>query len=143
MSAADKLLPRLNRVKRTAPGKWIACCPAHDDKSPSLAIRETEDGRVLVHCFGGCSVESVLGAIGLDMAALFPERDRTPGAGPKPERRPWLPADVFDLARREVGIVAVIACDMHSVRTVSDGDHARLLRAASTLDRIAEASYDR
>lgn len=35
-------------------GKWTACCPAHNDRSPSLSIREEAAGRVLVHCFAGC-----------------------------------------------------------------------------------------
>ena len=29
---------------------WMAPCPAHEDRDPSLAIRGTCDGRVLVHC---------------------------------------------------------------------------------------------
>ena len=144
MSTADKLLSRLQRVKRTAPGKWVACCPAHDSKSGgSLAIRELEDGRVLLHCFGGCSVESVLTAIGLDIAALFPPRPTTPGAGTKPERRQFLPSDVFEIARKEIGVAAVISCDMHAQKSVSDEDRDRLLHAAQTLDRVAEAAYER
>jgi len=34
---ADILLARLDGVKRTGPDRWIARCPAHDDKRPSLA----------------------------------------------------------------------------------------------------------
>ncbi|TFH47119.1 MAG: hypothetical protein E4H01_08830, partial [Lysobacterales bacterium] len=33
---------------------WIARCPAHDDIKPSLSIRETEDGKILVYCHAGC-----------------------------------------------------------------------------------------
>ncbi len=139
----DKILPHLTRVKRTAPGKWIACCPAHEDRSPSLAVRELDDGRVLLHCFAGCSVEEIVGAVGLGMEDLFPPRPIAPGTGTKPERRPWIPSDVFDIARRHIGAAAVIACDMHAAKTVSDEDHERLLVAASTLDRIAEVAYDR
>ena len=39
MSAAARLLDRLTGVKQTAPGRWIAKCPAHEDRSPSLSIR--------------------------------------------------------------------------------------------------------
>ena len=28
---------------------WTALCPAHDDRAPSLSIRDAEDGRILVH----------------------------------------------------------------------------------------------
>jgi hypothetical protein len=143
LSAADKVLPRLPRVKRTAPGKWSACCPAHEDKSPSLSIRELEDGRLLLYCFGGCSVEEVVGAVGLGMEDLFPPRGAAPGAGTKPERRTFIPADVFDIARKEIGVAAIISCDMHSHKAISDDDHDRLLQAVQTLDRIAEVAYAR
>jgi hypothetical protein len=39
---------------------WLACCPAHDDREPSLAIRDGDDGRVLVHCHAGCDQRDVL-----------------------------------------------------------------------------------
>ncbi len=103
MSQVDNLLSLLDKVKRTGDGKWIACCPAHDDKSPSLTVREMDDGRVLVHCFSGCAVHEVLGAIGLDMAALFPPREIQHG---KPERRPFPAADVL----RAVGFEALVVC---------------------------------
>jgi hypothetical protein len=38
----------------------MACCPAHDDRNPSLSVRRAPDGRVLVHCFAGCSLDAVL-----------------------------------------------------------------------------------
>ena len=44
--SADVLLSILEGVKRTGPGRWMARCPAHGDKSPSLSIRELDDGRV-------------------------------------------------------------------------------------------------
>lgn len=73
--AAETLLSRLGHVRRCGHSKWVACCPAHDDRSPSLSIEELIDGRLLIHCFGGCAPSAVLDAIGLDFAALFPERD--------------------------------------------------------------------
>ena len=69
----DALLDRLDGVKQTAPNRWIARCPAHDDHSPSLSIRELADGRILIHCFPGCDPSDVLAAVGLQMTALFPE----------------------------------------------------------------------
>ena len=49
-------------------GRWSgrsgSCpCPAHDDRSPSLSVSETRDGRVLVHCFAGCSQADVIAAL--------------------------------------------------------------------------------
>lgn len=53
-------------------GGWQCCCPAHDDKTPSLSVAEREDGAVLLCCHAGCSTEQVLSAIGLGMRDLFP-----------------------------------------------------------------------
>ncbi|HJE71680.1 AAA family ATPase [Pseudomonas oryzihabitans] len=71
ISPLDVVLSRLERPKKS--GKhWIACCPAHEDRSPSLSVSESDDGKALVHCFAGCETRDVLGAIGLDLKDLFP-----------------------------------------------------------------------
>jgi putative DNA primase/helicase len=44
---------------------WMALCPAHDDAKPSLSIRESNDGNVLVRCHAGCSQEQVIAALKL------------------------------------------------------------------------------
>lgn len=73
MSAED-ILARLEKVRKMGADRWIACCPAHADKSPSLTIREMPDGQVLLHCFADCGALAVLEAIGLDYSAAFPEK---------------------------------------------------------------------
>ncbi|MGR3823880.1 MAG: DUF7146 domain-containing protein [Salipiger marinus] len=49
-------------------GHWhhdygMACCPAHPDRSPSLSIKDSTEGRLLVYCFAGCSYGDILGAL--------------------------------------------------------------------------------
>ncbi|MEJ5370248.1 MAG: CHC2 zinc finger domain-containing protein [Bryobacteraceae bacterium] len=56
MTAAD--LARALGGRRSGDG-WMARCPAHDDRNPSLSVNE-RGGRVLVHCFAGCSQEAVI-----------------------------------------------------------------------------------
>ncbi|MFJ2455602.1 virulence-associated protein E [Pseudomonas protegens] len=68
----EKVLSRLGKVKPTGPNKWKTCCPAHDDKNPSLTITETSDGTVLLKCWAGCSAQEVVSAIGLELRDLFP-----------------------------------------------------------------------
>lgn len=70
MRHIDQLLNKLEAVRRSASG-WTARCPAHEDHHPSLHIKIGDDGRILLHCFGGCSPEAVVGAIGLSMRDLF------------------------------------------------------------------------
>jgi putative DNA primase/helicase len=52
---------------RKVGGQWMACCPAHDDKNPSLALRD-QDGKALFRCHAGCAQDAVreaLKALGL------------------------------------------------------------------------------
>ncbi len=70
MSTAGTLISRLDGVIPRGAGRWISRCPAHDDKAPSLSIRETED-KVLVHCFAGCTAEDVLTAVDLTWHDLY------------------------------------------------------------------------
>ena len=84
--SADTLLSRLNRTRRTGADRWIARCLAHDDSGPSLAIRELDDGRVLIHCFAGCTAHETVSAAGLSLSDLFPaarRKHRTRGAIPR------------------------------------------------------------
>lgn len=63
-------------LKARKQGKgWVAKCPAHEDKKPSLSITEKE-GKVLVHCWAGCEQKAVIGAL-IDRG-LWPERRHEP-----------------------------------------------------------------
>jgi hypothetical protein len=70
-------LAHLLHARRIGRGQWQAKCPAHDDRTPSLSIREGRGGKILIRCWAGCDTGIVLAAAGLDWAALFP-------AGPPP-----------------------------------------------------------
>ncbi|HUW31677.1 MAG TPA: DUF3987 domain-containing protein, partial [Planctomycetota bacterium] len=62
-------------VHNAGEGKWIAQCPAHDDRRPSLSVGAGDDGRALVCCHAGCPTEAVVDALGLRMADLAPPED--------------------------------------------------------------------
>jgi len=72
----DTLLKQLGSVRSCGSGKWQARCPAHDDRDPSLSIREDQDGRILLHCFAGCPIENILSVLGLGIGDLFPDSQR-------------------------------------------------------------------
>ena len=123
----DNLLSRLEKVKRTGSGNWIACCPAHDDRSPSLAIREKQDGVILINCFAECETLDILAAVGMEFTDLFPEKlsDCI-----KPLRRPFPAADVLEALSTETLIVAMTADRMFHDKDMTVGDWDRL-RVAS------------
>lgn len=64
--AAD-LAARLSKSgrgkSRPSSGGWLAPCPSHDDGRPSLSLRNTPEGKLLWHCFGGCEAEDVKKAL--------------------------------------------------------------------------------
>ena len=72
MHPLEEVLSRLDHVRGDGDA-FTARCPAHDDRNPSLSIGVGDDGRVLIHCFAGCSIEEIVDAIGLSIADLFPQ----------------------------------------------------------------------
>lgn len=125
--AIDQLLSRLENVRRTGKDRWMARCPAHEDKRASLAITELSDGRILCHCFALCDIQSILSAVGLEFDALYPERAiDTHG---KQERRPFPASDVLRAIAFEAQIVSLAALDMAHGRALSDEARKRLLLA--------------
>lgn len=69
----ELLLSRLEGVRKSQNG-WTARCPAHADRHASLSVAVGDQGRLLAHCFSGCSIGQVLGAVGLSVSDLFPRR---------------------------------------------------------------------
>ena len=129
--AVDALLSRLSKVRKRSPGQWSAQCPAHDDKSPSLSVKETSDGRVLVHCFAGCGVDEVMDAIGLDLSDLFLPQDSD---GPPLQRRGLLSAaQALELLHHEAQLIALCGSNIaHGVALTGD-DLDRCLTAAGRI----------
>lgn len=75
---------------RRAGAGWCCKCPAHDDRNPSLSIHAGDDGRALVNCHAGCTVDAVCAAIGLRPADLFTDDPSRLGGrnGHAPRTRP-------------------------------------------------------
>jgi DNA primase len=71
---ASEFAERYN-AKRSG-NNWMMKCPAHDDRSASLSIREGNGGCVLLHCFAGCTLDAILSALELSKRDLFPDEMR-------------------------------------------------------------------
>jgi hypothetical protein len=60
----EEIARQLGGAKAKKMGKgWITCCPAHDDKNPSLSISIGNNGSILVHCHASCSQDAVVQAL--------------------------------------------------------------------------------
>ena len=132
---ATTLLSRLDGVRRTSAGRWIARCPAHDDRRASLCITELDDGRVLAHCFAGCAIERVLSAVGLSFSDLFPPRGLGHRSG---LRRPFPAADVLQAVAYEALVVYLCAHSLDEGKVLSREERKRLHVAVSRLQHAVE-----
>ena len=136
-SPVDRLLHRLDRVKSTGPGKWQALCPAHDDKRPSLSIKEADDHRVLLKCWSGCGAAEIVSALGLSLADLFPgDRRSLHQHGTAPVRRPFDYRDALTGIAHETLVARLI---IEAVNSGEDVDADALDRLALAETRISDA----
>lgn len=132
MNVSD-FISRLDKVRQTGPGRWMASCPAHDDRNPSMTIAEGDDGRVLIHDFGGCSVEEIVGAVGLTLSDIMPEVNRGQQAY-KPIRNRFPAMDVLKAMAFNATVVALAAADLGRGKSLSEDEKNKLLTIAGEFD---------
>jgi hypothetical protein len=128
-SLADRLLDRLNGVTSTGPDQWMARCPAHDDRDPSLSVRDAGD-RLLVHCFAGCPTEAVMRTLGLRMADLFASSSAAP-SHPSTQHRhsPKIPRGDLEAAlHHELLVLLQVISNRVSSRQLQRDRRFRVLR---------------
>jgi hypothetical protein len=79
---------RLEFCKQVKPDQYISRCPAHADKSPSLSFGLGRNGdRIVINCYAGCTPESVIEAVGMQMSDLFPDDPYLHVSGPRRHRQ--------------------------------------------------------
>ena len=131
MSAAEQLLARLDGLQGHG-GRWRARCPAHDSQGRSLSVADRE-GTLLINCFGGCDVGSVLAAVGLEFRDLY---DKPLDQERKSTRKEWHLRQAIAAIAHEAKVVVIAARDVAAGLRLSDVDVSRLAVAAG---RIAAA----
>lgn len=140
---AETLLSRLEKVRQTRPGCWLARCPGpshrRGDKHPSLVVTEKEDGRVLIFCRAGCETANILAAAGLEFADLYPERPVSEH-GIKPERKPFPAADVLRAVAFEATVVECAASQIQRKGYLNDREFERLALAQERLQAAVRAA---
>jgi hypothetical protein len=131
------ILPRLERVRQVRPNAWTALCPAHDDKSPSLSVSETEENALLIRCWAGCGATAIVGAIGLRLRDLFPQRlGRNFDASKPKKRHSWRMSDVFEALVKESFILSLALERLLLGRELLPDDKIRALEAARRIAKI-------
>lgn len=129
-----EFIEHLQKVRQTGPDRWLSRCPAHEDRSPSLSIREGDGGAILVHCFGGCEPAAIVEALGLRLADLFPDR----GGHHRPAGRSRIPAgDVLAAVAFEIEVAALGVGALLRGDALPPGDIERLRLAYQRLTTAA------
>lgn len=134
--AIHDLLNQLQKVKKTGPARYIALCPAHADRRPSLTITEKDDGMVLIRCWAGCGAADILAAVGMEFDALYPPR--TDDHRGKPIRRPWNPYDLLRIMAFESTVASICANDVMRGKPLNEAERQRLATAVKRLANAAE-----
>lgn len=141
MTPIDNVLGRLPNVKQRQPNQWSASClgsnHSHGDRSPSLSIRETPEGSVLLHCFAGCTVAEIVAAMGLELHDLFPPKDKPNGA-PKRIAKLLTAGQALELLAQESLFVAVAIGNYFHGVTLTQKDLNRLTTAAGRIGLLRE-----
>ncbi|MDA3876567.1 MAG: hypothetical protein PF483_05720 [Halothiobacillus sp.] len=130
----DSFLARLDGVKRTGQGKWIAKSPTRNERTASLSIRLTDDGRVLLHDFGGDEAADILAALGLNWVQLIPPHLRRKDAHAKPERQGFPCFDALRALSLDCIVVQIAANRVLDGLPLADTDLAHLHATSRRID---------
>ena len=133
----DQFLSKLEKVKRRGGGKYMASCPCHKDRSPSLSIKD-DNGTILMRCFSQeCTPHDICAAIGFDMRDLFPPSDYSNFSPddykPESKKRSYFSADQMLAALQDETLVAFLIADEMTKTTIDAATKARLVLAVSRI----------
>lgn len=132
----ERLLNLLDGVQQIGPNKWRAKCPSHDDRRPSLDIKEARDGVVLLICRAGCETENVLRAVGLDFSDLYPETVKHRIRPTKHPLKPRVnPRELLAKLDHESLVVSIIGADFLEHHEIDSPTWARLAQAVSRINK--------
>ena len=140
MSKIENILSRLQGVKKTGNNSWLARCCAHEDRSPSLSISEKDNGIILLHCFAGCSIDEITGAVGLEVKDLMP--DNLGFHRVKPLRMKVNPRDALYAVRDDMTEALVYMKRMQRNEVISMDDSLRFSRIVGRLQMAIELTGD-
>ena len=131
----NEIISKFERVYKSGSDQWQCLCPVHDDKSPSVGIKYTKDGRILIHCFSGCPTNEILDAVGIRFDDLFPDKLENEY---KPIKRAFNPYAVLTSLSNEILLCTLAAMDLSKGKILNETDKQRLILAYSRI----KGAYD-
>lgn len=133
MSNINILLNALTEFKQKGKGKYVALCPVHNEKTPSLHIKELPDDRIIMHCFGcGANGVDICKALGMDLDILFPEKLEH-GKEYKRERKPFNANEILAALAHEAILLSIAANKIAKGERINPVDADRIGLAANRI----------
>ena len=130
----ENLLSRLEKVRKRGGNQWMASCPCHEDKTPSLSIKESS-GTILIHCFAQqCTPEEICSAIGMEVTDLFPPSDDYDAAKSQQRKQFYDAAQILEGLAWEMLVAHVITADVLKNGTIDAEERARLAQASMRIN---------
>jgi hypothetical protein len=134
------LLEHLDNIRSTGVDTYRAVCPHHEGRSRSLAVKVV-DGRILIHCFAGCSPDEVLSAVGLSMSDLFDESPEMSPVERKDRIRSANAREILKAINLPVRAV-MIAMGIQTCRPLSANERISFERAGSIVNKALDAAIN-
>ncbi|MEW8001048.1 MAG: hypothetical protein AB2777_21160 [Candidatus Thiodiazotropha endolucinida] len=135
MQPIETVLHHLDKVREMGtPGKWMARCPSHKDKTPSLSISLRGES-IALYCHAGCSTEDVLDSIGLTFSDLYgKEKANYQAAIANRGKKALKHLNPYDV---DVMVLRLAKEDLEGGRALSVEDMARVALAAERVKASA------
>ncbi len=117
----EEIVEVVDNPKRSGEG-FVANCPAHDDKTPSLSIAKGDDGRTLIKCYAGCETRAIVTKWGLKMSDLFDEGQESQPRRATRQKKPKLASKRIDqdkILRLKNALTDEARIELEDVRKIS------------------------
>lgn len=125
------ILERLRKLRKISRQKWQACCPSHDDNTPSLSIK-LSDNCLLLYCHAGCTIHDICGALSIKITDLFLNRKDINTVND------WKKARFQEALINERLIVAMYKNRCTTHQRISKQDDLRYQKAVERIQKIEE-----
>ena len=124
----QEVLNHFDNVRESGANQYSCRCPAHKDGSNSLGIKQGDGDRILLNCFAGCDVKSILESAGLEWKDIMNEEKLF-----QAEKLKFNPYAVLKAIRDEVLIIGLASADIRKGKPLNDKEHDRLLQAVANV----------
>ena len=132
MSQLDTFLSRLQKVRKTGKDSWLACCPHHGDKNPSMTVSVGSNGIVLCHCHShGCGIDQIAESVGMEVKDLMPENPLYHRA--RPLKAPVNPRDALFAVKDDLTSALIMAKMIQAGEKLTEEDTLQLAKIVGRL----------